>query len=189
MFKHSTNATLTVFMRSRNRHVGSTLRSAQPASSVVSSSSSKAPRRWCAPLKTKRSASNSLKAWAWRSCSNSNSCAFVGLCGGVAARTAEGGGARNAARMSPLGTWTSGRTGVSKVDMLSMRSAANAPQRAGFGWAAAEWFQQPLSRFTLVQGHAQQQHYSCEVFVRVKSIITLRTACCSACKNAPENSS
>ena len=123
IFKHNTNATETVFMRSLSLQVGSTLRSAQPASSGVSSSSSKAPRRWCAPRKTSRNASNSLRAWAWRSCSNSNSCAFVGLCGGVAARTAEGGGALNAARMSPLGTCTSGRTGVSKVDILSMRSA------------------------------------------------------------------
>ena len=120
-------------MRSRNRHVGSTLRSAHPASSSgCASSSSKAPRRWCAPLNTKRNASNSLKAWAWRSCSISNSCAFVGLCGGVAARTAEGGGALNAARMSPLGTWTSGRTGVSKVDICQC-----AAQRAGGFWLGA----------------------------------------------------
>jgi hypothetical protein len=78
--------------------------------------------------------------------------------------------------MSPLGTWTSGRTGVSKVDMLSMRGAE--------GWfllgAAAEWFQQPLSRFALVQTHAQQQHYTREVFVRFQLNSTMRTACCSA---------
>ena len=182
IFKHNTKATDTVFMRSRNRHVGSTLRSAHPASSSgCASSSSKAPRRWCAPRKTSRNASNSLKAWAWRSCSSSSSCAFVGRCGGVAARTAEGGGALNAARMSPRGTWTSGRTGVSKVDMLSMRSAGG---RFWLG-AAAEWFQQPLSRFALVQPHSQQRHHSREVFVRVKSIVTMRTACCSAYKKCP----